>query len=229
MSIQKAFLLFLFPFFLHQPVQADGFAERNGIGVVHAAPYNHFHIDFFKNANDRQPHDKIFFERDSLSLQLKPGFATTEQDSVPAWFNPEIFYIGPEINRLDFFCLEKEGQWARIITNKKTGETKWVQLGPDIQFQNWHAFFQTVANVEIFANDPFLFTKPAEKSAKQKIASKMQAGERQQILPLKVEGKWMYVEVIRFDENHKEESRVKGWIKWRDNQNFLIGYNLIGC
>jgi hypothetical protein len=208
---------------LSSTMRADAFEDRYGLGVVHVVPYNFFSLDFWKNPEDVSAFDHISFRRDSVPFSLRCGFATTGDDSVPAWFEPEIFILNPAPRRLDMCCLDRDGNWCNVVVNKKTNETKWVELGFDVTFLEWADFFKTISNLGFNSPDKLLYEKPDQKAKADPV---VQQGAYQVIKSLNLDGMWMQVDIIEQDANHVEISRRQGWIKWRDSSQMLVNYVL---
>ena len=225
----KKLVLSCLIFFTALAVRAGGFETHYGIGVVNIKPYNFFSISFWKMPKDKVPYDELYFQRDSGNSKLRCGFSTTGIDSVPAWFAPELFSFTEERMRIAMRCIRKEENWCQVVVNNATGELKWIELGTDIVFSDWSAFYQSMATVEIVSGSPQLFEKPSAKSKFILIKTKQEAGAKQMIRAKKIQGIWMYVEVTEFDAEHKETGRKSGWIRWRDSEKPLIIYNILSC
>lgn len=225
----KTFLLTLSAVFFSAIAQAGSFESDYGIGIVSVHPYNYLSVSFWKTPKDKIAYDQLYFENDSGSPKLRCGFSTTGIDSVPAWFSPESFCLDEYKLRFNMRCIRRENGWCEVMVNNKTGEVKWVELGADIQFHSWEEFYKSMVSVEMLTGDPKLFEKPSGKSKSSIIASQAEAGSRQLIRAVRIEGEWMYVEVTEYDASHKEISRRQGWVRWRDADKPLIGYTILSC
>ena len=225
MPLKKPFILaaFLFSSFLSQ---ATAFDERYGIGTVHIIPYNFFSLDFYSHTDDTAPFDQVSFSKDKQSDDLHFQFATSGADTAPSWFVPEYFNTSAEKIRIEMCCLEKQDDWCKVLLNSGTGLTKWIHLGADVVYYDWNDFFISTASVEIISGDPKLFAKPSHSSNSQPLLTKSEAGETQLIQVQQVDGVWMQVKVIRFNNNMEQVSNTEGWILWRDDAGLFIGYNL---
>lgn len=225
----KKCILFYCVFLFSLAVRAGGFEMHYGIGIISVNPYNYFSISFWQSPKDKMPFDELYFQRDSGSPLLRCGFSTTGIDSIVPWFAPETFMIEDEKMRFSMRCIRKEENWCQVVVNNTTGEMKWIQLGMDIEFRNWEDFYKSVSGVEIISGKPILYEKPSAKSKFILIKSKQEAGMSQIIRTQKIQGNWMYVEVIERDESMKEIGKRSGWIQWRDADKPLIAYNIMGC
>jgi hypothetical protein len=143
-------------------VRAGSFETTYGIGVVHVIPYNYFFVEFWKTPKDAIPYDRLYFYRDTVPATLRCGFATTGDDSIPAWFRPEALKLSKSL-RLDMFCIEKDEDWCKVVVNRLTGETKWVQLGMDIKFMDWNTLFHSVKSVKLVTEDAALYEQASKK------------------------------------------------------------------
>jgi hypothetical protein len=204
--------------------KADGFDEHCGIGVVDIAPYNFFSLDFYKRPGEIISDDEVYFFRDSIKPVLKYKFSSTGSDSIPAWFDPQLFVITKEQKKFQLYCVEKYGDWCRVITNKKLGITKWVELGFDVTFSEWQTFFVTVKNIEIIKGDSLLFDSPSNTAKTSPINLNYDHSYKQQMHCKEVQGMWMSVEIIELDEFGKVINKRTGWIKWRNDEQMLIVY-----
>lgn len=222
-------LVFFLVILLPVSASCGEFEDRYCIGTVRVLPYNFFSISFWAAPDDVMPFEQVYFFRDSLQDHLHFQFAMTGKDTAPSWFGPEIFKLNPEMKRLCFYCLQRQGNWARVIVNSVTGETKWVELGVDVRFEDWNAFFCSMGSIDILDGDGLLYESPKEKSKTSAVKKKAEAGNSQLISTKKVEGFWMQVEVIEFSEEHVETGRRTGWIRWKDETKMLVGYNLVPC
>ncbi len=214
--------------FLANTASAGAFEEKYGIGVVHISPYNYFSLDFWKKPGDVVPAERIYFYRDSASTRLHFHSATAGTDTMPSWFAPELFLITPDFTRIDMRCVEREGNWCKVIVNNH-GDTKWIELGIDVEFFDWGKFYTSMASVEIIAGKPALYGKPVAKGKSVKLKTKAEAGAMQLLRPLSVQGEWMEVEAITRDENGNETGKRTGWIRWRDSETLFITYNVFNC
>lgn len=178
---------------------------------------------------DKVPYDELYFQRDSGSAALHCGFSTTGLDSVPSWFAPEFFSLDDGKAKITLRCIRRDENWCQVVVNNKTGEVKWMELGTDIVFSDWSAFYLSMNAVEIVSGTPQLYEKPNAKSKPVLIKTKEEAGCRQIIRPLKLQGNWMYVEVTERDAELKETGKRQGWIRWRDSEKPLIIYNVPPC
>lgn len=175
---------------------------------------------------DKIPYDEIYFQRDSSSSKLKCGFSTTGIDSVPSWFAPEFFSLAEGNAKITMRCIRKDENWCQVVVNNKTGEQKWIELGNDIVFADWLAFYLSAQNIEFSSENPQLHEKPNAKSRSVPVETKETSGSELLIRPVKIQGNWMYVELAERDVSGKETAKRSGWIRWRDSEKPLIRYNL---
>jgi hypothetical protein len=205
--------------------KADDFSGNYGIGTVHIVPYNFFSLAFYNNKEDVAPFEQIDFSEDKTTRALHYQFAScTEADTVPAWFVPLCFNTDHEKSRLEMFCIEKDGEWCRVVVNVLDHRTKWVHLGADVIFRDWNAFFTSMASIELKSPDPRLYSKADRKYPGKPLKTSSDAGGTQIIQAIAVNGMWMNVEVTTFTFNMETVSRESGWIIWRDENRLLVDF-----
>jgi hypothetical protein len=201
------------------------FEDRYGIGTVLVEPYNFFSLAFWAAPNDVMPYDQVYFFRDSLQDRLHFQFATMAKDSLPAWFSPEIYTNNAGKYRITFVCLQRSENWCRIVINKSTGLSKWVELGVDIFFEDWGKFFSRLPGVTIAEGDALLYESPKEKAKTSRIRLSAEAGNAQLVRAKKIDGMWMQVEVTEYDDQQHETGKRTGWIRWRDEAKMFLRYD----
>lgn len=217
--------LLVFFFLLPFAGRCGDFEDRYGIGVVHVEPYNYFSLAFWATPHDVMPVEQVYFYRDSLQDHLHYEFATSGKDTAPPWFSPLLFSIRPNMKRIDFYCIERNEDWCRVVVNSATGETKWIETGVDVRLLSWTQFFKNVACIQPSTSE-LLYEKPDARSRNEPIAGE---NAKPEIKVLKVEGEWMNIEVISYDSGHRETARKSGWIRWRDDKDMRIPWRLTGC
>ncbi len=226
MVLGKRTIPFLFFMLIALSGRAGAFEEKYGIGVVEIFPYNFFSMDFWKGPSIEQPfvYDEINFYLDSSSRVLKYTFSTTGSDSIPAWFDPHVFSFSKERKKFQLICVTKDGDWCEVIANKKTGMTKWVELGFDVTFSEWQNFFPSASRIEIVKGDSLLFEKPIDGSQTTAINLNYDHSYIQVMHCKEVQGMWMSVVIEEKDEFGKVINTRTGWIKWRDENEMLVEY-----
>lgn len=220
-------LVFFLIILLPAVVRCGEFEDRYGIGTVKVEPYNFFSLSFWTAPKDVMPFEQVYFFRDSLQDHLHFQFAMTGKDTAPWWFSPVIFQVKSEVKQISFYCLEREDDWCRVVVNNTTGQTKWLQLGVDVRFEEWTLFFSAMGSIDITEGDALLYESPKDKAKSSPLKKKADSGNSQLIRAKKVEGNWMQVEVTDRDQNNIITGKRTGWIKWRNESELLVGYNFV--
>ena len=119
------------------------------------------------------------------------------------WLRPQIYF--PGYGYYLFLCNTRQHGWFEIELSSDTKEKAWISEEDGFVFKEWGDFL-TKPNAN---TPPIVFHKYAVVGA------------------IGHEGNWLQVKE-RFDEMDPPEGhQIKwGWLKWRDENDFLIKYNL---
>lgn len=177
-----------------------------------------------------------FYQGGTLYFYGKPtqGKSVTEQvpwDSivfkVSDMHQYEITYAPPFLNpshlKLDYellyFSLRSEGRdYAEIVLNEADGRTAYVDKFKG-RIIYWPAFILSVNTVELKTDFPQPFKVKPLKHAGEVVLEKKYRFLR----PDRVQGYWLEVSLL--NDGFKSEGRA--WIKWRNEDELLVTYNLL--
>jgi hypothetical protein len=221
----KRIILFLLLVLLNISSRAGAFEEQNGIGTVQVFPYNFFSIDFWKGPSIEKPfvYDEISFLTDT-SRVLRCQFSSTGSDSIPAWFDPQEFVFTKQEKIFLLTCVSRKDNWCEVIVNKKTGVTKWVELGFDVTFGDWQTFLPKSKSIEIVKGDSLLFETPTTSSISSPINLNWDHSYKQEMHCMQVQGMWMQIEITELNEFGGIINKRNGWIRWRDENEMFVQY-----
>lgn len=198
---------------------AQSFNEKFGKGIVVFEYDTNTVLNFYNNPNEGDPslNISVRIDNDSKQLSLK---LTDEQQK---WFNPETFW--DEEKLLHFICIERNGNWCKIIVDKKTNKSFWILTGLKLHFFKWKKYLPNTTQIEVLdtinnrAKYLRFFLSPTIKN-RSYTCLRIQ----------KVRGNKALVEFDKrncsdFDKNSFVKP-VYGWIRWRNKKGFLINYYL---
>ena len=184
--------------------QETTFEQKFGIGLIKMVIGPKIVHKFYQNPKEKKPFRTLNWE---------------QVFTYPRWFNPKH-------NRADgyghvlFVYHSNQPGWFEIELNSWTKKIAWVKEEEGYTFKAWGEFLTEVYNIEINkttvihekpdANTPpMVFHKDAE------------------VIAIGHKGNWLQVkerfEWVAPPENHQTKT---GWLKWRDEKDFLIKYNL---
>jgi hypothetical protein len=133
------------------------------------------------------------------------------------------YHIGEPYYIILFDCLRIQNEFCEIIVNEQTKEKKWIKLSETIRFEPWEVFLKNVvcvSQIDFYSNPVRI--EPNE-------SSNILLGQGTQCWAVEeMRGNWIKIKYSEIDLNpeDKELARFRGWIKWRDNNDFLIKYFL---
>ncbi len=181
------------------------FEQKFGIGLIKSSVTVGTVLKFYQNPNDKKPYKTLNFEQ----IFQNPG-----------WFLPKF-------NRIDGYkhilllCHSRKPGWFEIELNSKTKKISWVKEEDGFAFKEWGEFLTEVFSIETNQETNAIHEQPDDKTpplAFHEYATIDAKGHK---------GDWLQVKE-RFDEvappnNHQPQT---GWLKWRNENEFLIKYNL---
>lgn len=200
-------------------LNAQTFQDKYGKGMVVFEYDTNIVLNLYNNTNEAEPSINISvrIDKESSELTLK---LTEEQQK---WFSPETFWDEEKI--LHFICIERKGNWCKVIVDKKTNKSFWVLTGLKLHFFKWKKYLPNTTQIEV------LDTVNNKAKYFPCILSPSVKNRPYQCLRIqKVRGNKALVE---FDKrncfNYNKNNFIKpvhGWIKWRDKNDLLINYYL---
>jgi hypothetical protein len=225
--MKKLLLLPAFCLFFAFGAKADEFTDKYGIGTITLLLDSVTNLEMWESPDDKTP---VHF----FSLQRDPAngpqliFDNLKHGIIPSWFEPMIIYVNSETSRLDFYCLEETPLYYKTNLKCESGKYIWIQKSKNIHFMPWFVFYHSVASVECISDTLAIFEKPTERSGRFNYIIPS-TSRRVQIKPLEMKGDWMQVEAFEINEEGIESEKKSGWIRWRNEKEPLIKYNLMGC
>jgi hypothetical protein len=121
-----------------------------------------------------------------------------------------------------FDCLREKEGFYQIVTNENSRETKWIHASETVIFEPWSVFLQNVVCITQIDT----LNNPVRKDphVNSEILSNSDGCWKVEI----VNEHWVKVKYsdIDFDFSDPKIRDFQGWIRWRDNNNFLISYFL---
>lgn len=210
-------------------VHADEFEKNYGNGVVHIRPDSIFNIEFYSAPNSEVTHHLSFFHN---AWSLGRTMVTFDRmiDSCPSWFKTQYFIANGEYARIDIIAIDSADGFYRTNLRDSANREVWIKKQKHVVFLSWLGFYNTVASIELNQGELILFDKPDSKSKQVNYTSMMEKDERGHMRALEIKGHWMKVEIqIPQRDPMMSWKTYTGWIKWRDEKQPLIRYNLMGC
>lgn len=201
---------------IQKTVDADTFgAERAKVAALSEKkePFPSNNISPFKGvvviSDTAHFSDGFYFNiyNDGLSLWKKVKFSPELTDS---------FGIGPYVFNYDnyklvFRCVEKKGDYYRIVINEKEGIVKLISSQEkNLMFQTWEQHLLSVYAVEFNPKK-----NPLRKDA-DSIAATIPYDKEQTYMPEKIKRDWL---LVKWGE---EQRPKRGWIKWKDGAGNLL-------
>jgi hypothetical protein len=224
--MKKHLLLFGFCIFFASSIKADEFAKNYGIGTISLQLDSFAALELWESPDDKTPLHFFSVQRDPAN---RPHFIFDhlKQDSIPAWFVPMVNYINNENSRLDFNCLEETALYYKTNLKCESGKYIWIQKTKGVKFLSWMDFYLSVVSVEHVNDTVAIFESPTERSGRFNYT--ISSSRRIQLTPLEIKGDWMKVDAFEFTEDGVQSDKKSGWIRWRDDKDPLIKFNLMGC
>jgi hypothetical protein len=198
----------------------NGFANASNIGkgLLIINPQARLQINLYSFPTDTNPKQQLIFFDDpsinSINIQnLK------EQST---WLKPYAINLDYDIFYLKYTHLK--GNWVQVIVNDSTGETLWLMKDKHTKEVTWEDFWASQTYIyRLTSNNP-IHVEPKTKS--DTISPKRTITTFQ---VLKVNNNWIFVKEVNVDKEFygwiADNELIKGWIKWKDDQQLLIaGY-----
>lgn len=222
-------VLLLFLLLFGNLLYADEFEKNYGNGVVHINPDSIFHIEFYSSPNGEVTH-LLTVTHNAWSLGRTMVTFDKMIDSFPQWFATEFFITNGEYSRLDIKAIDSVSGFYRTTLRDTANREVWIKKQKHVSFLSWLGFYNTVATIELNEGDLILYDKPDAKSKRVNYTPMMSADDRGYMRALEIKGQWMKVE-LQIPEHDPLMSwkTYTGWVRWRDDKQPLIKYNLMGC
>lgn len=208
---------------------ADEFEKNYGNGVVHIQADSIDFLQFYSSPNGEVIHS-LSIIRSTAPLSKTMITFDTLIDSVPGWFATEYFITHGEYARIDIRALDSANGFYRSTLRDSSNRELWIKKQKHVSFLNWLGFYQTVASIELNDGDLILYETPDVKSKSMNYTPMVNPDDPNALRAMEIKGYWMRVE---FDaptkDPHVPWRTYTGWIKWRNEKQPLIRYNLMGC
>ena len=208
---------------------ADEFEKNYGNGVVHFQIDSISSVEFYSAPNGKVIHN-MHITRNAWSIDRIMVTFDRLIDSFPSWFAPEYFITHGEYARLDIKAIDSTDGFYRTILRDSANQEIWIKKQKHVYFLSWLGFYNSVSSIEPISDIIILYDKPDPKSKAVNYSLMMNEDERGFMAPLEIKGQWMKVEIhIPEQDPLLSWKTYTGWIKWRDDKQPLIAYNLMGC
>ena len=175
-----------------------------GIGVVQ--PKFEETIYFYNFKGDENPAKEISFSNGMVA----------NYDELRAWGSFESYF--PDYDIFYIRCLAEEGEWYKVVGNKKLNRVMWMKKSPKLKFLPWKEYLKATLDVAIL--DPKANPFRVGKGSGEIITSSCTGGYE----VLDMEG--MYIKVKQNELTTAcedgEPLATEGWIQWRDEYQQLI-------
>lgn len=229
--MKKSLLLFCF-FLASIVLSADEFEKKYGRGVVHIRPDSFSIIDFFSGPDAETATHRISILRNAWNIGTHYTYLDSfmAPDSTPEWFSTLYFIPTGEYARIDIIAIDSSNGFYRTILKDDKGRDVWVKKSKGATFLTWFGFYCTVSNIEPLSENIVLYESPNDKAQQLDFTNMYPPDERHTMRPLEVQYFWMKVEIQYPDPDPQQPWHVyTGWIKWRNEKQPLVKYNLMGC
>jgi hypothetical protein len=211
-------------------VRADEFRDKHGNGVLHIQADSVFMYEFYSAPGSPVTH-RLTLLRNAWSLDHHSYYFDTLKkfDTLPPWFTTLFFIPSGEYGRIDIAALDSSQGYYRTILKDEQGREVWVKKSNHTRFLTWFDFYATMSSIELISDALILYSGPTEKSKPTDYTTVID-DDRQWMTPMEIKDFWMKVEIRVPDNDPAKPDRVySGWIQWRDENQPLIKYNLMGC
>lgn len=220
--------LFFSLLFAWSTVFADEFEKQYGRGVVHIQPESLSVIDFYS-----APASPVIHQ---LEFKLLPGvtdiyYPVLDTSRIfPAWFTTLFVMKSAEYSRVDIVALDSAKGFYKTILKDDLGREVWVKKSKYISFITWFGFYSQMSSIELLTEKTILYTEPNDNAVQVDYTAIMNEDDRSFMRVLDVQYFWMKVELQVAEPDPKKPWKAyTGWIKWRNEKEPLIKYNLMGC
>ena len=173
----------------------------------------------------------------TYSLYSQPSQTSEKKDMKLMWnednngyveaVNDEIikirdYHIDEPYYIILFDCLKEKNGFYEIVINEKTRDTKWIKSSETVIFEPWSVFLQNVVCVSQIdtINNP-VRREPHENS--EIISNSDGCWDIENMNDVWIKVKYSEID---FDLSDPKINEFHGWIKWRDNDKFIIHYFL---
>lgn len=227
--MKKHLLLYGFCLFFASFLKADEFVNKHGIGTIHVPLDSLGTLDLWESPDDKAPMHSIVTTRELLYPTLNHlTFDQLKRDSVPSWFTPLVFFVNIENCRLDFNCLEETKLYYKTNLKCESGKYLWIQKTEEIKFVPWLSFYKSLMGLYYVNDTVAIYEKPTTESMRFNF-NISDASHRIELIPVEIKGSWMKVELYETGLDEEKKEMKYGWIRWRDEKDPLIKFNLMGC
>lgn len=202
-------------------IDTSAFSYKNyGIGKIRILFENIGSIKKFTYILYSQP--SLDSEKKEMTLiwnEMNNGYVEALNDDI---IKIRDYHIDEPYYIILFDCLKEMNGFYQIVTNENSRETKWIQASATIVFESWPIFLQKVfcvTQIDTLKNP--VRKNPDENS---EILSNSDGCWNVE----STNGLWIKVKYSEIDYDYSDPKikDFRGWIKWRDNNNFLITYFL---
>ncbi|PNQ75293.1 hypothetical protein C1T31_03940 [Hanstruepera neustonica] len=170
------------------------------------ALYFYGNLNLEKSLMEHIPTDSITFK--------KSEYGSFNIATAPPWLVPD--HLKLDYDMLYFKVVSVSEDFLEVIVNTSTLQTAYIDKQSGV-FKYWPEFLLSVNSVEFIGqNSQKVHVKPLDGAG-------FVNTNHSFMKPLKVKQSWMYVLLL----NNEFETTGKGWIKWKENNQLLITYNLL--
>ncbi len=135
-----------------------------------------------------------------------------------------------EYSRVDIIARDSSKGFYLTVLKDDQGREVWLKKTKHARFLTWFGFYSTMASIEPSSNEIILYTAPNDNAPQVNYTNIIGKDNPATMRPLDVQFFWMKVEMQVQDPDPAKPSKVyTGWIKWRNEKEPLIKYNLMGC
>lgn len=207
---------------------ADEFEQKFGRGVVHIQPDSLSVIDFYSEPGSPVIH-QLEFKPLPVATDVYYAVLDTSRN-FPSWFNPLFVMKSAEYSRVDFIGVDSSEGFYKTILKDDLGREVWVKKSKYISFITWFGFYSQMSSIELLTEKTILYTEPNDNAVQVDYTAIMNEDDRSFMRVLDVQYFWMKVELQVAEPDPKKPWKAyTGWIKWRNEKEPLIKYNLMGC
>jgi len=180
-----------------------------GIGIVSIDFNDKTKIDFYESSDLNKVLKTIeFFNDESIN-----SWNIKNLKSHQNWLQPESLWL--DYHQFTFRAKTENTDCFEVYVSEN--KTMWIKKTDFTELWTWEEYLQNMFSVErIDKNTQNIYSKPFTKSEIIKSDSKDDCFSVK-----RMQNDWIEIETSEHCENEK---KVKGWIKWRNNDELLINY-----
>lgn len=183
-----------------------------GVGIIEVDVQQTKEIRVFRNKSDEYPEKIIEL------LRGEDGEIIIKNASNEKWFIPELLSL--DYSQLLLRYTKLHGDWIEIISNKETGEKKWLLKTDGFAVVPWDRFLKEKITVIEPLHSADIKNAPDPKSKTIRKSSEQDCFEILDIM-----GDWIKIKTSEGLECSSHPEPLKsGWIKWKLNNELLIEY-----